>query len=75
MKVKMINFCRHTSPFKKDEWVESDDIIEMDDKYIPNTGDFFIYENADGIYKCVGRVLYAGIGIKLYVEKIAEVQL
>ena len=68
MKVKLIKFYRHT--FKKDEWVEDKDIIEMDDNYIPNIGDFFIRENEDDVYKCVGRVLYEGIGIKLYVEKI-----
>lgn len=70
MKVKLIKFHRHT--FKKDEWVEDKDLIEMDDNYIPNAGDFFIRENEDDVYKCVARVLYEGIGIKLYVEKITK---
>ena len=63
MKVKLIKFCQHT--FKKDEWVE--------DKFIPNKDDFFILKNSDVIYKCVGRVLYEGAGITLYVEKIVEI--
>lgn len=71
MKVKLVRWRKHT--FKKDEWVEDKDVIEMDDNYIPNTGDFFIHENGDGIYKCIGRVLYEGIGIKLYVEKITKI--
>lgn len=71
MKVKLIKFRQHT--FKKDEWVEDEDIIEIDDKFIPNKGDFFIREDGAGVYKCVGRVLYEGIGIKLYVEKMAEI--
>lgn len=28
--------------FKKDEWIYDKDVYEIDDKYVPNKGDFFI---------------------------------
>ena len=39
-----------THRFKKDEWVYDDEIYEIDDKYIPNKGDFFVPKNSDKIY-------------------------
>lgn len=71
MKVKLIKLEEHL--WTKDKWVEDKDLIEINDNYIPNMGDFFIRENEDDIYKCVARVLYEGIGIKLYVEKVAKI--
>lgn len=71
MKVKLIKLEK--SFWRKDKWVECDDIFEIDDNYIPNKDDFFILEKTNTFYKCVGRVIYGNIGMKLYVEDIKNI--
>lgn len=62
-----------THRFKKDEWVYDDEIYEIDDKYIPNKGDFFIPKNSDIIYEVLAKIIYEGTGIKLYIKQIATI--
>lgn len=60
-----------THRFKKDEWVYDDEIYEIDDKYIPNKGDFFVPKNSDKIYEVLAKIIYEGTGIKLYIKQIS----
>jgi hypothetical protein len=62
-----------THHFKKDEWVYDDNIYEIDDKYIPNKGDFFIPKNSDIIYEVLAKIIYEGTGVKLYIKQIATI--
>jgi len=71
MKVKLIKLEK--SFWRKDKWVECDEIFEIDDNCIPNKGDFFILEKTNTFYRCEGRVIYDGVGIKLYVEDIKNI--
>ena len=63
MKVKLIKLKK--SFWGKDKWVECDEIFDIDDNYIPNKGDFFIRENTNTFYRCVGRVIDDNVGMKL----------
>lgn len=60
-----------THRFKKDEWVYDDEIYEIDDKYIPNKGDFFVPKNSDKIYEVLAKIIYEGTGVKLYIKQIS----
>lgn len=60
-----------THRFKKDEWVYDDNIYEIDDKYIPNKGDFFVPKNSDKIYEVLAKIIYEGTGVKLYIKQIS----
>lgn len=62
-----------THYFKKDEWVNDDSIYEIDEKYIPNKGDFFIPKNSDIIYEVLAKIIYEGTGVKLYIKQIATI--
>lgn len=69
--VRVVELKSHL--FKKDEWVYDENHYEIDDKYIPNKGDFFIPKNSDKIYEVLAKVIYEGIGIKLYIKQIADI--
>ena len=71
MKVKLIKLKK--SFWRRDKWVECDEIFDINDNYIPNEGDFFILENTNTFYKCLGRVIYGNVGMKLYVEDIKNI--
>ena len=71
MKVKLIKLKK--SFWGKDKWVECDEIFDIDDNCIPNKDDFFILEKTDTFYRCVGRVIYDNVGVKLYVEGIKDI--
>lgn len=66
--VRVVELKTHL--FKKDEWVYDKDFYEIDDKYVPNKGDFFIPKDSDKVYEVLAKVIYEGIGIKLYIKQI-----
>lgn len=59
-----------THRFKKDEWIYDDNTYEIDDEYIPNKGDFFVPKNSNVMYEVLAKVIFEGIGIKLYIKQI-----
>lgn len=69
--VRVVELKTHC--FKKDEWIYHDDVYEIDDKYVPNKGDFFIPKNSDLIYEVLAKIIYEGIGIKLYIKQIPTI--
>lgn len=71
MKVKLIKLKK--SFWCRDKWVECDEIFDIDDNCIPHKDDFFILEKTNTFYRCVGRVIYGNIGMKLYVEDIKNI--